>query len=186
MATGLYLVAGLAFLMALAVVVARLLRVYLRYRGKMLVTCPETREPTGVELDAKYAALSALTGDNDLVVQACSRWPEHEDCGQACLLQIEGTPENCLVRTRLSNWYRGQHCVYCGTEFSEIHWHDHKPGLLSPEHDLLEWSQVPVESLPQVFASHKPVCWNCFVAETFRREHPDLVTDRPWKRGSLA
>ena len=24
----------------------------------------------------------------------------------------------------------------------------------------------------------EPVCWNCHIAESFRREHPDLVTDR--------
>jgi len=23
-------------------------------------------------------------------------------------------------------------------------------------------------------------CWNCHIAETFRRRFPDLVVDRPW------
>jgi hypothetical protein len=30
-----------------------------------------------------------------------------------------------------------------------------------------------------VLATHVPVCWDCRVAKTFRREHPELLTDRP-------
>ena len=35
------------------------------------------------------------------------------------------------------------------------------------------------EQLPEIFATHQPVCWNCHIAESFRRLHPELVTDRP-------
>ena len=42
---------------------------------------------------------------------------------------------------------------------------------------LLVWA--PLEKLQEVLATHWPVCWNCHVAETFRREHPELVAHRP-------
>jgi hypothetical protein len=32
--------------------------------------------------------------------------------------------------------------------------------------------------LLDVFSTHRPVCWNCHVTETFRRLHPELVVDR--------
>jgi hypothetical protein len=28
-----------------------------------------------------------------------------------------------------------------------------------------------------------PVCWGCYVAQSFRREHPELVVYRPWRDG---
>jgi hypothetical protein len=33
--------------------------------------------------------------------------------------------------------------------------------------------------LQETFATHQPVCWDCHIAQTFRREHAELVTDRP-------
>jgi hypothetical protein len=44
------------------------------------------------------------------------------------------------------------------------------------------WPDVAPETLPQVLATHKPVCFDCYVAETFRREHPELVVDNPWRQ----
>ena len=50
--------------------------------------------------------------------------------------------------------------------------------LLDPDHRTIEWRQLRPEQLPDVFSTHRPVCWNCHVAETFRRLHPELVVDR--------
>jgi hypothetical protein len=44
------------------------------------------------------------------------------------------------------------------------------------------WEEVPAETLPDVLASHRPVCFDCYVSETFRRDHPELVLDNPWTR----
>jgi hypothetical protein len=49
----------------------------------------------------------------------------------------------------------------------------------------VQWSEIPAEELPEVFETHLPVCWSCHIAETFRREYPKRVVDRPWKRGAL-
>jgi len=38
---------------------------------------------------------------------------------------------------------------------------------------------IPAEKLQEVLRTDWPVCWNCHVAETFRREHPELVVNRP-------
>jgi hypothetical protein len=42
----------------------------------------------------------------------------------------------------------------------------------------VQWSEIPAEKLQEVMRTHQPVCWNCHIAETFRREHPELVVDR--------
>jgi hypothetical protein len=85
-----------------------------------------------------------------------------------------------LVRTLLTRWYAGKACSYCGKRFGEIHWHDHKPALLGLDGRTVEWPDVPAEKIPEALASDRPVCWNCHIVETFRREHSDLVVDRPW------
>ncbi len=60
------------------------------YRGKRTVTCPETREPATVEVDAARVAASAWGGVPDVRLKDCSRWPERAGCGQDCLSQVEG------------------------------------------------------------------------------------------------
>lgn len=152
----------------------------LTFRGKRVVTCPETNTPAGVEVDLVHAAVSAFGRKPELRLTECSRWPERAGCGQECLTQIEAQPEDCLVRNMLTRWYAGKVCAYCGKPFGEIHWHDHKPALQGPDGRTVEWKDVPAERVPEALALDKPVCWNCHVAETFRREHPDMVVDRPW------
>lgn len=172
-------IAILIFLLALAVWMAgRLVRVWLKYRGDRVVTCPETRQTVGVALDVKHAAWSGLGHAPSLRLETCSRWPERQDCGQECLRQIEESPENCLVRTILTKWYEGRSCAICGKPIGEIHWADHRPGLLSPERRTVEWTQVRPETIPAVLETHEPVCWNCHIVQTFCREHPDMVVDR--------
>jgi hypothetical protein len=159
---------------------------YLRYRGRMVVTCPETRKVVGVEVDVKHAALTAAFGHPDLKLRSCTRWPEKKDCGQECLLQIELSPESCLVRNLLEDWYRDKTCYFCAKPFGEIRWLDHRPALLSADKKSIEWPEIKVEEIESVLATHKPVCWNCHVTESFCREHPDVVFERPQKQVATA
>jgi len=69
-------------------------------------------------------------------------------------------------------------CVYCRKPFGEIHWHDHPPAVVNEQGKTLAWTEIPLGSLQHTLSTHWPVCWNCHVAETFRRLHPELVTDR--------
>lgn len=174
----LYLIALIVTLAALYFVVPSAAGAYLRYRGKRVVTCPEARKPAAVEVDAGHAALTAAISHPDLRLKSCSRWPEREDCGQECLLQVELSPEDCLVRNILTSWYGNKHCVSCGRQFGEIHWLDHKPALLSPEGETVEWSDLTPEKVPDTLATHLPVCWDCHVTESFCRQHPEMIVDR--------
>src|ERR1041384_2571745 len=80
------------------------LRPYFSFRGKRLITCPESHKPAAVEVAAGKAARTALLGDPTLRLNQCSRWPERQDCGHECLQQVEPDPENGLVWTMASNW----------------------------------------------------------------------------------
>lgn len=178
METGLYLAVAAATL-ATAYLLYRVHGAYFRYRGKRLVICPETQKAAAVELDAAYLAIASALGGANLLLRDCSRWAERERCGQPCLAQIATAPEDCLVRKLVGTWYAGRSCVYCGTPIPGIDWLEHKPALRDPRGRTVQWSDVPPEKLPDVLAKFQPVCWNCHIAETFRREHPQLVVDRP-------
>jgi 5-methylcytosine-specific restriction endonuclease McrA len=153
-------------------------RAFFAYRGQRLITCPETQKAAAVDVAAGEAAVGAFLSEPTLRLKECSRWPERQDCGQECLKQIEVNPQNCLVWNIVSQWYEGKQCVYCHKTFGELHHLDHAPALLSPGHKTVEWRELRPEQLPEVFSNHQPICWNCHVAETFRRLHPDLVVDR--------
>lgn len=158
---------------------ARAVRVYLTFRGNRLVSCPENHRPAAVHVAAGKAALEAMVGNQQLSLNACSRWPERESCGQECLAEIEEAPKACLVSTIINHWYQGQVCTYCQKPFGDIHWHDHPPALLNRDRKTVQWNEIPAENLQQAFETHRPVCWSCHMAETFRREHPESVVDRP-------
>ncbi len=158
-----------------------LVRVSSKYRGTKLVTCPETRRPAIVEVDALHASLTSTVGLPDIRLETCSRWPLKEQCGQECLTELDVAPGQCLVSGVLMRWYGGKNCCYCHKPFEELQWADHKPALRSPEGSLVSWNGVPVDNLSMVLETHLPVCWDCYIAQTFRRDHPDLVVYRPWQ-----
>ena len=147
-------------------------------RGPRAVTCPENLRPAGVRVDQGHAAWTAFNGALELRLSACSRWPEKAGCGQACLAEIASSPDGCLVRNVLAEWYRGKACARCGREFGDIEWAVQKPALISADKITLEWSQVPVERLRETLAAAVPVCFACHMAGTLVREHPELVVDR--------
>jgi hypothetical protein len=155
-----------------------------RYRGKRIVTCPETKEPTIVEVDALHASLTSTVGLPDIRLQDCSRWPIRKQCGQECLMDLDVAPDKCLVSGVLMRWYRDKDCVYCRKPFPELHWVDHRPALLSPLGSLLTWNEVNLDQLRGVLETHSPVCWDCYIAQEFRLDHPDLVVFRPWRNDS--
>jgi hypothetical protein len=149
-------------------------------RATRLVECPETKRPAAVALDPFRAAL-AWFGDEPgrLRLSECSRWPEKAGCGQECLGEIERDRESCLVRNLVASWYRGQACVFCAKRIPEVTWTEHRPALLAPDGMTVSWKDVKPENLPEVFATHKPVCWDCHIVQGVVRERPDVVTVRP-------
>jgi hypothetical protein len=162
------------FLLSLIPVGWVALRAYRRFGGTRVVTCPETGCAVAVEVDKGHAAATYAIGEPDLRLTSCSRWPEREGCGQECLSQIEASPDGCLVRNMLIEWYQGSACAFCGMEIPEIHWHDHKPALVTPDGKTI------------VLATHQRVCWNCHTAQSFRARFPGLAVERPAeKRASV-
>ena len=184
--TILFVIAGVILIAGTLIGLIMAARTYFKYWGKSLVTCPETRKPAAVRVDAGRAVRNVLEGKRVRIhLDQCSRWPEREHCGQECLSQIENDPAACSVWGIAQQWYRGRACAYCRKPIEKIHWHDHRPALLSLEKKTVQWSEIPAEKLPEVFETHLPVCWSCHMAETFRREHPERIVYRPWKRGAM-
>jgi hypothetical protein len=168
MVTAISVLAGA--LMALAALAAC---AWLKWRGARLISCPENRRPAGVRLSVGRAMAR-----QELRLKDCSRWPEKKNCGQECLRQIDNAPDGCLVSSILAGWYAGRECVCCGKPLGAMEWHERKPALLSPDGRSVEWQELRAEQVPDVLATHRPVCWNCHIVETFRRQHPELVVER--------
>jgi len=155
---------------------------YFEFRGTHVVVCPETRKYVAVEVDAAHAAATATKAETELRLNSCTRWPGRADCDQDCVYQIANAPEDCAVRTMLADFYEGRSCVLCSKRLAGPRWDEHKPALLRAyDRRTFECRELPPEALPVVLDAYLPVCWDCHVAESFRREHPDLVTDRDSK-----
>jgi hypothetical protein len=146
---------------------------FLKFRGQRVITCPETKQGAAVRVDALHAAVGG-----DLRLSACTRWPERKGCDQACLSQIAAAPESCLVKSIVSKWYAGKTCVCCGRPITEISWHEAPPAVYKQDGKSCEWKDIPVEQLPEIFATSQPLCWYCNNIAEFGRLHPELITRR--------
>ena len=177
-----YVVIALGVVVLAAAMLWKPVRNYFARRGDRVVACPENNETVAVSLTASAAAFGS---GGDLRLESCTRWPEKAGCGQECLREIEASPDGCLVRTRVRSWYQEKSCVYCGKPLGAVDWTERKPAVLDPAGRTHEWRDVKPEALPAVLATHKPVCWDCHVAETFRRVRPDLVIDNPGASGTV-
>jgi len=169
--------AGTIFLLVRAAVG---LYFYFHFRGTRLVTCPETKRAAAVEIDAAHIGLTSALGMSPrLRLEDCSRWQVRERCDEPCLNQIQNAPEECLVRRIVTLWYEGKRCAFCAKPIQQTDGLGHQPALMDPNGRTVQWHEVPPEQLPEVLASFRPVCWNCHVTETFRRDHPEMVVERP-------
>lgn len=176
MSTGtIYVVAVFAAVVAFFIIVAA--RMFARYRGARVVTCPETSRPAVVKVDAGHAALSAAWDRLDLRLENCSRWPDRGRCGEPCVSQIATAPHDCLLRTLLEKWYAGKRCAICDRPVKLLAYHQ-QPGLLNREGRAVDFAAMRPEDLVASLGDCKPLCFDCLLAEQFRQQHPELVTDR--------
>jgi hypothetical protein len=164
---------------AVLLLLRRPVRRYFAVRGDRVVSCPENNDVVAVRVDAVRAALGSVAGGSAWSLESCTRWPEKSGCGQECLKQIEAAPTDCLVRTKVARWYSDKTCALCATPLGSVDWSKHQPAVMTPSGRTLEWRDIRPETLPEVFNTHKGVCWDCHIAETFRRTRPDLVLDNP-------
>lgn len=180
MITAAYFIVTMILATALYFGIRWLVRACSKYRGIKIVACPETGTCAVVEVDALHAALTSIVGRADIRMENCSLWPMKSECGRQCLASLDVAPGECLVSGSLMSWYRGRNCIYCGKPADELQWMDHKSSLQTTR-GKVERGGVPVESSSMVVTTHLPVCWNCYLAQSFREGHPDQVADRPWR-----
>ncbi len=178
MMTGIYLIVAALIIVATYFGIRYFVRTSQEFGGERVIICPETGKQAMVEVDVQHAALTSLVGQTDLRLEHCTRWPIKQECGQDCLLQLDCASEECLVRSVLEKWYREKTCAFCKRPFDEPHMIDHKPALLNPEGLTVTWTQIPLAGANKAMANCLPVCWNCHVAQTFRRDHSELVVER--------
>jgi hypothetical protein len=183
MTTVLFLTATVLVMTGLFFAIRHFVRAYFRYRDSHIIICPDNKEQAMVEVDAMHAAMTSVLGQPDIRLQNCWRWPLHADCDQECLAQLHVAPEDSLVRGVLMRWYDSKSCVYCQKRFEQISLLEHKPALQIPDGRLLEWQDVRLQDLPVALTRYMPVCWDCYMAQSFMREHPDLVVSRPGREG---
>lgn len=50
--------------------------------------------------------------------------------------------------------------------------------MLLPDRSSAEWQETPAERLPETLKTALPLCFGYHIANTMRREHPELVIDR--------
>jgi hypothetical protein len=163
----------------LAAYVVRIAMTYVRMRGRRIVVCPETRLPATVAVDAGHSAVGTILNSEDIRLQFCSRWPEREDCDQACTPQIAAEPRATLVSAHVQNRIKEQTCAICHRPFDPWHAVGPQPGLLNRETGrTTRWDDIPPAELPTRLEIDLPVCKHCQLLEDFRRQYPDRVVDR--------
>ncbi len=173
--------AALAIVLVVVIVsasAALVVRQYRRWRGTRIVTCPKDQSTAAVEVAALSATLVSLNREATARLSSCSHWPERAGCGRECVQQVQAAPDDCLLRTILVRWYSDQACALCGKGFGPVSWRDHLPALVTAEGQILIWSEIEPETVFQALGAHRPVCWDCQVAETFRKQYLDRVNDR--------
>jgi hypothetical protein len=147
--------------------VALSLQNYYRNRGHLSVICPDSEQPAVVEVDRKFAFLSAWRGQEHSRLQACSRWPEKSDCGQECLEQLEDSPEN--IERFLRKWYEGKSCAICQRALTPSDWRRSRLAVLNQQQQLFELRQMFLENLQSALQDMRPLCWNCHQEERERQ-----------------
>jgi hypothetical protein len=176
-----YLVLGIAIAaLAVAALAIQFARTFNTYTGVRVIACPRDTEPAAVKVDAMRAARTAAVGGKpDVQLSDCTFWPERAGCAQACRTQIEDSPDGCRLKSLVTGWYDNKRCSYCARWIGPIVWHERPPALRSPQNVTVEWTEIPPQEVPAVLKTYQAVCWKCHVVESFRREHPELVVDRP-------
>jgi hypothetical protein len=148
-----------------------------RLAGVRIVTCPETGAHEAVTFDRRHAAMTAMVHDHaDVQLDSCSRWDERGPCDQPCV--HEALSPDTTLEHLVSQWAAGKCCVYCHKPLREAPFVGHHVALRAQDGVTTEWPDVPPKRLTDALGSDLPVCWDCHVVETFRRVHPELVTDR--------
>jgi hypothetical protein len=93
---------------------------------------------------------------------------------------VEVRPRHDAATTaQLKHFFEGKQCAACSRPIPPVHAGEMRPGLLNANpHEAIAWDDILAANLSTTLASHVPICSNCLISETFRRQHPELVVDR--------
>ena len=81
---------------------------------------------------------------------------------------------------QLKQFFEGKACAACSRPIPPVHAFERRPGLLNATtHEAIPWDDIPAANLSTTLESHMPICSTCVISETFRRQHSELVVDRP-------
>jgi hypothetical protein len=126
--------------------------------AKRTIKCPADNADYEVEVDRSRALLSLMEGEREIRVRSCERWPEHETCGQECMVQIDPSP--AVLARIFSQWYEGKSCARCMNPLKKEDWDHGNVAVLSAGH-LVELREIPLEKLPQALVGCVPLCIDC-------------------------
>jgi hypothetical protein len=155
---------------------SRALRLWRRYRGSRIVTCPETGRAAAVRIDVGHAIVSRPSHGDDIRLEGCSRWAERGPCDQPCLAEAM-CYESAATRIVYA-WPQGKTCSSCGKPLEESEGLGHHVALRGANGISREWVDIPTERLRDALNEERPVCWTCHAAEVFRLTYPELVAGR--------
>jgi hypothetical protein len=87
---------------------------------------------------------------------------------------------DAAMTAQLKRFFQGAACAACGRDIPAVRIGERHPGLLNPDtREMTAWEDIPADDLSATLERHQPLCAHCVVTETFLREHPDLVIERP-------
>ncbi len=93
--------------------------------------------------------------------------------------QMKSNPHDAATTAQLKHFFEGTECAACSRPIPPVHAFELRPGLLHAKtHEAIAWDDIPAANLSTRLESHVPICSNCLITETFRRQHPELVVDR--------
>lgn len=153
------------------------LRAWRRSRGVRLVTCPETATVAAVRLNRRQAIVAALWNSmRGEQLADCSRWPVRGRCEELCVPQAQAADSE--LKRMITQWSADRRCGLCDKPLVEESLVGHHITLRLSDGVTTEWPDMAPETVPDRLQTCLPVCWSCHVAETLRRQHPELVVDR--------
>ena len=85
------------------------------HRKTTVVVCPANELPAEVSLD------------EGLRMEACSRWPHAGECTQACIPQVQFSPESL---EDFAATHGGEQCAGCGTVLTREDWYNSRLGAV--------------------------------------------------------
>jgi len=154
----------------------RAFRRWRRFGSECPVLTLETRQPATVHIDVALSSVATDSGSAPASHQSRSPSVEAVACDQSGL-ETAHLPEGSASAV-VKEWARARTCAMCRGPVTESWFAGHHIALLEPTGMTREWVDVGADRLALALATSLPLCWNCHVAATFRRMHPELVTDR--------